>query len=104
MSNERDLTFAPLTDGNYVEWEVQMEVDLVDKGLWEYIFEDVVKPEGDTAANKKAIVEFEMKQRQARARMIKRVTVGQLPHMRNANLKMIWAELKCIHCGGGFRL
>ena len=102
MSDERDPTFAPLTDGNYAEWEVRMEADLVDKGLWEYVFGDVVKPEGDTAAIKKAIVEFEMKVRQARARMIKRVTAGQLPHMRNADPKVIWAELKRVHRGGGF--
>jgi hypothetical protein len=79
-----------------------MEADLVDKGLWEYVFGDVVKPEGDTAMIKKMIAEFEMKQRQARARMIKRVMAGQLPHMRNANPKVIWAELKRVHRGGGF--
>jgi gag-polypeptide of LTR copia-type len=25
--------FAPLMDRNYAEWEIHMEVDLVDKGL-----------------------------------------------------------------------
>jgi len=58
MSEDRDLTFAPLTDGNYAEWEIHMEADLVDKGLWEYVFTEVVKPEGDTNSAKKAIREY----------------------------------------------
>jgi len=93
MSKDRNLTFAPLTDGNYAEWEICMEVDLVDKGLWEYVFTKVAKPEGDTNTAKKAIAEYEMKLRQARARMIRRVTASQLPHMKDPNPRKVWMEL-----------
>ena len=80
-------------DGNYAEWEICREADLVDKGLWEYVFTKVVKPEGDTNSAKKAIAEYEMKLRQARARMIKRVTASQLPHMKDPNPRKVWMEL-----------
>jgi gag-polypeptide of LTR copia-type/Domain of unknown function (DUF4219)/Zinc knuckle len=102
MSEDRDLTFAPLTDGNYAEWEIRMEADLVDKGLWEYVFTEVVKPEGDTNSAKKAIAEYEMKLRQARARMIRRVTAGQLPHMKDPDPRNVWTELQRVHRAGGF--
>ena len=52
MSEDRDPIFAPLTDGNYAEWEIRMEADLVEKGLWDYVFTEVVKPEGETSAAK----------------------------------------------------
>ena len=54
---------------------------------------EVVQPEGDTNSAKKAIVEHQMKLRQARARMIRRVTAGQLPHMMDPDLKKVWVEL-----------
>jgi hypothetical protein len=104
MSEDRDPTFAPLTDGNYAEWEIRMEADLVDKGLWEYVFTEVVKPEGDTNTAKKAIAEYEMKLRQARARMIRRVTAGQLPHMKDPDPRKVWTELRRVHRAGGFGL
>ena len=44
MSEDCNPTFAPLMDGNYAEWEICREADLVDKGLWEYVFTKVVKP------------------------------------------------------------
>jgi len=102
MSDEREPVFPQLTDGNYAEWEIRMEADLVDKGLWDYVFGEVMKPEGDSASAKKAIVDYETKRRQARARMIKRVTAGQLPHMRDPDPKKVWAELKRVHRAGGF--
>jgi len=89
-------------DGNYAEWEICMEADLVDKGLWEYVFTEMMKPEGDTNSAKKAIAEHEMKLRQARARMIRRVTAGQLPHMRDPDPRKVWAELRRVHRAGGF--
>jgi hypothetical protein len=79
-----------------------MEADLVDKGLWEYVFTEVVKPEGDTNSAKKAIAEYEMMLRQARARMIRRVTAGQLPHMKDPDPRKVWAELRRVHRAGGF--
>ena len=93
MSEDCDLTFAALTDGNYAEWEICMEANLVERGLWEYIFGTVVKPEGDTVGARKAIAEYEMKVRQTRASMIKRVMASQLPHMKDLDLKKVWAEL-----------
>jgi hypothetical protein len=48
MSKDRDPIFAPLTDGNYAEWEIRMEADLIERNLWDYVFTDVAKPEGDT--------------------------------------------------------
>ena len=101
MSKDHDLTVAPLMDGNYAEWEICMEGDLVDKGLWEYVFTEVVKPEWDTNTTK-AIVEYEMKMRQARARKIKRVTASQLPHMKDPDLRKVWVELWHMHRAGGF--
>ena len=53
----------------------------------------MVKPEGDSNTAKKAIVEYEMKMRQARARKIKRVTAGQLPHINDSDLRKVWVEL-----------
>ena len=55
----------------------------------------MVKPERDTNTAKKAIVEYEMKMRprQARARKIKRVAAGQLPHMNDSDLRKVWVEL-----------
>lgn len=46
MSQDGDPIFASLTDGNYAEWEILMEADLVEKCLWEYVFMEVAKLEG----------------------------------------------------------
>lgn len=102
MSEDRDPIFAPLTDGNYAEWEIRMEADLIERNLWDYVFTEVAKPEGDNAAAKKAIAEYETKLRQARARMIRKVTAGQLPHMKDPNPKKVWEELRRVHRGAGF--
>jgi gag-polypeptide of LTR copia-type/Domain of unknown function (DUF4219) len=102
MSEDRDPVFAPLMDRNYAEWEIRMEADLVEKGLWEYVFTDMSKPEGDSTSAKKAIAEYEMKLRQARARMIRKVTAGQLPHMKDPNPKKVWEELRQVHRAAGF--
>jgi len=39
MSEDHDPIFTSLTDGNYTEWEIWMEADLVEKGLcYDFIF------------------------------------------------------------------
>jgi hypothetical protein len=62
----------------------------------------VAKLEGDRAMSKKALADYEMKLRQARARMIKQIMASQLLHMRGPDLKVVWAELKHVHWAGGF--
>jgi len=62
----------------------------------------VEKPEGDTSAAKKAITKHEMKLRQARAKMIKRVTASQLLHMKDPDPRKVWTELRCVHRARGF--
>ena len=54
-----------------------------------------MKPEGGANCAKKAIVEFEMRLRQAKTR---RVTASQLPHMKNRDLRKVWGGITiCAH-------
>lgn len=105
MSDERDLSFAPLTDGNYASWVIRMEAELIDKDLWEYVSGEIVttKPEdGENAKARRDRAEILQKQRQACARIIKRVTDDQLGLITSSDPITIWADLKRAHQVQGF--
>ena len=101
-SDRDNSNFPALTDANYSEWAIRMEADLIEKELWEYVFGEVEEPSGDLAKSKKDLVEYLAKLRQTRARLIRRVTAGQLPHMMDTDPKKVWEELKRVHRAGGF--
>jgi len=104
MSDECEILFLLLMDGNFAEWQVCIEADLIDQDLWEYMFGDEKAPEGDMTKVKKELADYQMKLRQARARMIKQVMASQLSHMMDPDPKVVWAELVHVHHAGGFGL
>jgi hypothetical protein len=94
--------FLLLSDANYTEWAMQMEAELIEKGLWEQVFVEL-------DVNGKTVQEIESewvkavakrnakKMGEARARMITRVETSQLVHMREQDPMVIWAKLAVTH-------
>ncbi|THH04488.1 hypothetical protein EW146_g10164 [Bondarzewia mesenterica] len=91
--------FPKLNDGNYLEWAMMMEAELVRKGLWA-VMDILVDTEGKDEASWKAELQMKMVKRtaqkmaEAHAEMILRVEEGQLSHMRSRDPMKIWGSLR----------
>ncbi|THH06318.1 hypothetical protein EW146_g9647 [Bondarzewia mesenterica] len=109
MSDDSASTarFPKLNDGNYAEWSMMMEAELVRKGLWGMV-EILVDTEGKEETAWKAELQMKMVKRtaqkmaEARAEMILRVEGGQLSHMRTCDPMEIWDHLRHVHRTHGF--
>jgi hypothetical protein len=98
--------FPLLSDANYTEWAMRMEAELIEKGLWEQVFVEL-------DVNGKTVQEIESERAKAvakrnakkmgevRARMITRVEMSQLVHMRERDPMVIWAKLTVTHQARG---
>lgn len=106
MPDDNLPRFAPLTDGNYAEWSMRMEAELVRKGLWTdivRIYTSASDPEeAEKEHAKKLAARKELKMAEARAEIIARVDDGQLAHMRSRDLREIWTALAEVHRARGF--
>jgi gag-polypeptide of LTR copia-type/Domain of unknown function (DUF4219) len=111
MSGDDELKatrfFEPLDDsGNYPEWSIRMEAELVRRGLWENVmFEG--NAEGSEEDLEKALEAWNKKRTakkmaEARTEIILRVKDSQLAHMRSRDPKEIWETLDRIHTARGF--
>jgi hypothetical protein len=105
--------FAKLNDTNYASWAMQMEAELIRKGLWVDVTEVMIEQlddEGKQRKEEEITMETETKlnsrsttkMAQARAEMILRVEPGQLAHMRNKDPLAVWEDLKAVHRARGF--
>jgi len=105
--------FPKLSDSNYGVWAMQMEAQLIRKGLFTDIVEiivDTTTKEGDARpqeeidkeVDKKMAGRSTTKMAEARAEMILCVEPGQLSHMRNKDPLVVWQDLKTVHRIRGF--
>ncbi|KAG1877374.1 hypothetical protein F4604DRAFT_1570894 [Suillus subluteus] len=113
MTNNSDHVshFPLLSNINYSEWSIRMEVERIQKGLWDMVFTEV-DVEGKT--NEEVKVELQKllvkrsvkKMAEARAEIILHVECDQLAHMRDHDPKLIWETLTQVHhaCGLGTRM
>jgi len=103
---ERAPRFLLLGNGNYGEWSIRMEAELIWKGLWDMVFVEVDtdgKSDDDVKAELQKLVakRSAKKMAEARAEIILRVERDQLVHTRERDPKLIWEALTRAHRARG---
>ena len=104
--SERTPRFPLLGNGNYGEWSIRMEAELIRKGLWDMVFVEVDtdgKSDDDVKAELQKLVakRSAKKMAEARAEIILRVERDQLVHARERDPKLIWEALTRAHRARG---
>ncbi|OBZ67206.1 hypothetical protein A0H81_13005 [Grifola frondosa] len=112
MSDHADdpsrTSFPLLVEGNYAEWAIQMEAELIRKKLWDVVVMEVDTPEGlsvsETADWWQKLLDKRAKSRmaEARAEMVRRVSGGQLVHLVSRDPAICWKTLAEVHRTHGF--
>jgi len=104
--SKRTPRFPLLGNGNYGEWSIQMEVELIWKGLWDMVFMEVDingKSDDDVKAELQKLVakRSAKKMAEVRTEIILHVEQDQLVHAREHNPKLIWEVLTRAHRARG---
>ncbi|KZT09813.1 uncharacterized protein LAESUDRAFT_800234 [Laetiporus sulphureus 93-53] len=109
MSETTETTKFPLLgEGNYGEWAIQMEAELIRKELWEVMTIETSPPTDATEMEAAVWLEAEKAKRlmtkmvKARAEMVLRVSAGQLVHLVSRDPMECWATLTQVHRAYGF--
>jgi len=95
-----DLRFDKLNETNYAEWVMLIEALLTRKGLLEIVTGEITKPMG--SPNAAAVKSYVRKAAEARAEIVLHVEPSQLPHVRDADVTVVWENLKSVHQARGF--
>jgi gag-polypeptide of LTR copia-type len=104
---ESRVRFPLLNDSNFSEWAMCIEVELIERGLWDGVIvvevDEARKMSAEVTAEKaKGIAKRNTKKMgEARAKMISRVETSQLVHMRERDPMVIWANIAMTHRARG---
>jgi hypothetical protein len=106
MAEDSDRTprFPLLGNGNYGEWSIRMEAELIRKGLWDQVYVEVDitgKTEDEVKAELQKLMTKRKKMAEARAEIILRIERDQLAHARDRDPKIIWETLARLHRARG---
>jgi hypothetical protein len=103
MSLDEKTHFPPLNDGNYMEWSICMEAELVHKGLWDNV-QCKVSVEGKSIQEAEEIVmkwhgkHTQKKMAETCAQIILRDEDSQLAHIQGRDPEILWGNLLQVHC------
>jgi hypothetical protein len=104
MSVDEKTRFPPLNDGNYTEWSIRMEAELIRKGLWDNV-QCEVSVEGKPVQEAEEIVTKwrgkRKKMAETCAEIILRVEDSQLAHIRGRDPEILWGNLLQVHRARG---
>ncbi|KZT05301.1 uncharacterized protein LAESUDRAFT_781343 [Laetiporus sulphureus 93-53] len=104
MSETTKTTKFPLLgEGNYGEWAIWMEAELINKELWEVMMIETSPPTDATEMEAAVWLEAEKVKRlmtkmvKAQAKMVLQVLAGQLVHLVSRDPMECWATLAQMH-------
>ena len=106
-AEEQSSCFLKLNDGNYIEWSIQMEAELIKRGLWTMV-EIIVDVDGKDADSVHTEWETKKSKRnsqkmaETQSKLILCVEDNQLTHMCSKDPMVIWETLRGVHCARGF--
>jgi len=93
--------FDPLNDRNYFQWKYRMEMQLIQKGLWEVVSGEDARPDGPETSHD--VKDWIKRNRLATAEIVLHVSNSQLSHTRKTqDAREMWDILRRVHEGTGW--